>query len=779
MARTSRKIHDVGGDFLKESRMTATTATGTPAAGTFHSSIVGRADMLDLSQDLGVRFGVDRIMINDRFMIENEKGPNGEEVFGVTNDKFNQIRFVGGEITSSTTGDGSRINMNAQDEYVEVTFYGTGLNILSYNSSAGFRDLRASVDGGAEGSNVYSYGAVPIAGVGYAPNVVVNVATGLALGVHTVKLRQQTNVDILIYGFEVLNEDTTLVVTKGDYYKNGKLIRNLSNQDVAFDSGWTNEYGTSGSRGGHVVVYMDEDGTIKKDIQWTETTQGNLGSADHSNEEVIARHFVREFGMTLANDFNSLTGTLAGDKMYTLADGSTALVGDGVIMNNPYHWGITFDNTVGHSLTIYFVGTGLDIGVTGDTATAYGGNLTISVDGTAIATNVGEQTLFGTTEVNKTYPIVSGLPYGTHSVKIEIAATGGNHVTISDFYIYGPKKPEIEDSSVELASYFLMADFVANSVANIQNSSVGVLMKCPEMETNFGEGTTGTANWTIGTDIAVRGGKNLASDRLNAVIEFTFFGSGFDLRFDAGSNRSSDITVSLNGTTLTAANFATASFSTYGTGVAFNTGTGSLDQNDAGASNGSGFVCSGLPLGLYTIRLNNNVASSYVEVASFDIITPIHVPKINGPHIIQNNLRVGSQALKDQRKFESIKDKKMTVHGKAINASLSTTSVNFLTMDEMQGTIHVEEDCELDVMFFTLVRNSVVGAYLYFYLYMDGRFIHAEEPNPGEAGNSLPYTTHARIPVKAGTHHLQILWKTNTGTISAFSTHRKMIISEV
>ena len=105
--------------------MTATTATGTPAAGTFHSTVVGRASISDLSQNLKVQMGPERNVIPNLYQLQNEFGPNGEPVFGVVNDTLGQVRFVGNWSMIFGSAGQYTYNGNLSGFYVEITLYGT------------------------------------------------------------------------------------------------------------------------------------------------------------------------------------------------------------------------------------------------------------------------------------------------------------------------------------------------------------------------------------------------------------------------------------------------------------------------------------------------------------------------------------------------------------------------------------------------------------------------------------------------------------------------------
>ena len=60
-----------------------------------HTTIQNRAQIIDITNDLSVVGPTKRLVTQQSYRIQDEIGPNGELVFGVLGDKFNQIRFVG------------------------------------------------------------------------------------------------------------------------------------------------------------------------------------------------------------------------------------------------------------------------------------------------------------------------------------------------------------------------------------------------------------------------------------------------------------------------------------------------------------------------------------------------------------------------------------------------------------------------------------------------------------------------------------------------------------
>jgi hypothetical protein len=57
-----------------------TATTGTPSVGQFRSTILGRASIPNITADVRASFGVERIMIQQGYLIQNEFGPSGEPV---------------------------------------------------------------------------------------------------------------------------------------------------------------------------------------------------------------------------------------------------------------------------------------------------------------------------------------------------------------------------------------------------------------------------------------------------------------------------------------------------------------------------------------------------------------------------------------------------------------------------------------------------------------------------------------------------------------------------
>lgn len=743
-----------------------------------NTQIVNRAQIIDLSQDLNARMGVNRIQTQQLARVQNEFGPNGEPVFRVVNDRFDQLRFVGNWTNYNANG-GAGFQTSSSTDFCEITFYGTGLNLLGFFNSS--TNITASVNGGAPSANI-----VPFTGSGvltfrnYAANQIVNAVSNLTPGLHTVRLNFVTSSGQVFFGFEILNETQNLRIRPGLQLVKGKA-RTLSVEDQeAFSSGF--ELGTLGTRGGRVVVYQKADGSIAKAVTPTDATQLNLASANHANEEVVRVYNFREFGANRADDFSTLAAT-ASNRAFTLDDGTTTLVGlsAGVTSFSSIESLVAADSAATTDYTFTFVGTGLDVTLF-ELGSATTKVTNVFIDGT----NVGQinKVLDGRSKVVK---IVSGLPYGTHTVRFNIPAAAGQSSphNIQNFIVYQPKTPSIPAGAKAIAAYNDMADFAANTTAGVDTIATGVLRKTSLRELVYVNGTGGTSDWastlTVGTFI---NGTQVASDRLNAYVEYTFFGTGFESRFAAASNRSANITVSLqslstSGSLLaaTTSNFPTLASSVYGTGVTFNSGTGVLDQNDAATTSGSGLRISNLPLGLWKVRFNNNAAGSFLSLDAIDIITPIHSPKSNLYSAAQNTLPIGSQAIEDLRKLkplEQVTDQKAVSQAVGVQSGPSTSSTAFVPCPDMSVT-HFSKTGRLKVSWSLAGQTVTNGARLV--VYLNGQAVSPEASFNTSTGAINAGSVAVFCPL--GINKIDLYWRMlGAGTVTAFGLERILTVED-
>jgi len=741
------------------------------------TTVVKRALMTDLANDLLPRFGVDRVMTQAIQEVQGESGPNGERVFKPINDQHDAVRLSSGssEWLQSIDSNGQHPFINVSGT-IEISFYGTGLNLITgyYTGSLSF-DIRATIDGGSEGANFMPASTTSgiLGGRNYNSNQIINVASNLSLGLHTIKLRiVSLSTTFILFGYEVLNTNSTLQLLPGRSYLGGKRLYKAAASTDAYNSNF--ESGTLGTKGGHVVVYQKSDGTVAKAVQPTNASQANLTSADHTNESVIRTINYREFGAGRSDDFSSASGTVA-PRAFTLDDGTTTLVHNnaaGSLIN-----GVDVLQLPGNTnfLTLTFVGTGLDI-IETDSAAGGSDSYTVSIDG---ATGLSMATA-GLTTV-RVVKICSGLPYGTHTVKVTRVTAATFALCVKEFIIYGPSKPSLPSGAIELADYYLMADYIANTTAGLDTIPTGVIRKSNVREMLYANGTGGSTDWTIGgpTPSSYASGFETFSDRLNAFFEYTFLGFGFEFRFASTASRSSNISVTLNGLAATVANFPSLVSSVYGTGVTFSAGV--LDQNDASTTVGAGFRLSGLPFGKYTVRFNNNSASSYLHTNLIDIITPVHSPKINQPGDLQNVLPVGSCAIGDSRKFSSTSVKTLANWAQAIGIASgpTTTSTSFVPVPDLSVTIKTSGNPVVLNYYVRLVADAAARN-MQTAFYVDGVQVGSTKAIDTASANFDAFNTdNIIVALAAGTHKIDVYWLTTAGTATAKGISRNLTAREI
>lgn len=572
----------------------------------------------DPSKTLKPAMGIERVMIKTITQKQDEVGSNGESVFEIDS-KDSRIRLVGNRwsVDSGSDVNGTKAQSNNINDYVEVTFYGTGLNILTHLNTTN-NTLQASVDGGAATTILTGANSDVLNNRNYLHNAVVNAASNLTLGTHTVRITLTAGTFFIISGVEILNLSsvTNIVAPKGAVIANGNKYNIGTDQAFAYATGFDGNPSLNG-RGGKVVVYATPEGRVGKVIQQANGTQLNLASADHTNEEVIRQYNFREFGASRADDFNTLTGLVATSRTFTLDDGVTTLnmvtgASGGIGFNTPKEAIQAAPTATTNFITLTFIGTGLDIVGVGDGTSR---NYDIVVNNT----NVGNLVLNAGIAA-RALKVVSGLPYGTHTVRF--VNTGGSF-GIADFIVYGPKTPTLPDNAVKIAEYNLMATYQVAATANVMSNSTGVMAKHNTKEMIYINGTGGSQDWTLTINVPQsRSGFTIDTNRSGAYVEYTFWGTGFDLRPNTDPSISGASTLSLNGLTLNSTNFPTATSSVVGSAT-FALGTGIMTQS-AATSSGNIISVRNLPLGLYRFRQTANSAA-FIQFGGIDIITPIHI----------------------------------------------------------------------------------------------------------------------------------------------------------
>jgi len=727
-----------------DSTITATTTTGTPAAGTFYSTITNRASMADLSQNLKARMGVERIPSQSIFQIQNEYGPNGETVSGLINDTFGQVRFVGNWTNSGATTSGLYILPSTSgSDYIEVTFYGTGLNCLFAIGSAA-ATITVATDGGAAGANIWSSSfSNVLSGRNYASDGIIKAVSGLTLGIHTVKINFTSAVQIGVQGFEFLNESSNITVSPGVGYVQGKKYTTSAQSTFAYNAIAT------GTRGGRVLVYQNGDGSIGSAWQAVNTSSALLTSADHTNEEVAKTYFPREFGAGRTDDFSRVSGSQVA--AFTLDDGTTTLSSTGCNFS-----AINGYDALGHSASsqshiLTFVGTGLDIQYTA--SSLVGASFTYAIDGSTAAA------ITLPTSGTQIVKVVSGLPYGSHTFKLTLTAVTSGLGGIVKFMVYQPKKPSLPSGTVEIADYNVMANFSTSALTdNTANGALilaqGTLYKSIAREFVY----TG-ANWTIQSSTTYPSGWDTSTSTNNSQpASYTFFGTGAVLTVENSVGGTFSVQVSVDG-------------SLYATATALqnmsNGGGGTYTTTTATGLIPGRISISGLSLGIHTITIQRSAGTGSFFFPDIQLIVPIHSYKPNVYADLQNTLNIGSNSISDNRKSTPVKDALPAVkawsQAVGVTATPTTTSTTAIPVPDLSCTIKTNGG-PLDISYSAVVSNSGgAGDSVNLQVYVDGVAVgNSKASAVGTAGSTI--TDSFIVQVAPGYHKVDLYWFVNTST---------------
>jgi len=734
------------------------------------TTVVKRALMTDLANDLLPRFGVDRVMTQTTQEVQGESGPAGERVFKPINDQHDAVRIVVGSIGLLNNSSGQQIFLDPSG-FVEISFYGTGLNLLHFTDTNA-RSLTVTTDGvlGATITLSSATNSTVLAGRNYSMSCVSNIVSGLALGFHTVKLIVVNQ--IIFSGYEVLNTNSTLQLLPGRSYLGGKRLYKAAASTDAYNSNF--ESGTLGTKGGHVVVYQKSDGTVAKAVTPTNASQANLGSTNHTNESLIRSYQWREFGAGLSGDFSLAIGNF-GSAAFTLDDGTTTLTaGANASTNAVQPEGLSALNVSGTFITLTFVGTGLDIIGQSDGATRQFDS--VQIDG---GTSIGALSM-AASALTSVYKVVSGLPYGSHTVKFsQTSATFSP--AIYQFVIYGPAKPAIPSGAIELADYYLLGDYAIGSSSAINFVSSGIIRKVSTRE-QFYSGT-----WTIDVPppnpSAFDNGYQVYTSTSTSFVEHTFLGFGCEFRGYVSNGHAVNMTFLMNGLAFDAGSNIGSTSSLLATGV-----TG-LSLSAAGVLTGTAAGSGEIIVRIFSstfairkLRATQNGATISPGFISIDTITPVHSPKINQPGDLQNTLPIGSCAIGDSRKFSSTLVKTLANWVQAIGVSVtpSTTSTVAIPMHDMSVTIKTSGN-PIQISYAATVRNNTsAGNNVALRVYVDGIAVGTQKyMDAPVAGYSITVSDCFIIPCSAGVHKVDLYWYTNAGTAASPSNQRSLTVTEI
>ena len=164
------------------------------------TSIENRAQV---SNSLKPIMGNERIIINSLNRLTSEFGPNGEPAWE-TDKQDARIRFAGPNWVAFYDSAGQYIHCGQSlgTSFMEVTFYGTGLNLMFAKIAVGTSyTLATELDGVSIGNTIADQSTVnPLRNTNYKANGTVNVVKDLPLDWHSVKIFNESGRQIPIIG---------------------------------------------------------------------------------------------------------------------------------------------------------------------------------------------------------------------------------------------------------------------------------------------------------------------------------------------------------------------------------------------------------------------------------------------------------------------------------------------------------------------------------------------------------------------------------------------------
>lgn len=724
-----------------------------------YTTVVNRAKIPDLTNDFKLITPSDRIYIQEVYQQFKESGASGQNVFSPVGDTRNLVRFIG-TWSNSISSTGMRVESSTVNDLVEITFYGTGLNLLIYGGVS--TDLRLSVDGGSYGgSSIIATNSNVLNGGLHAPYTILPVTSGLSLGIHTVSLKVNSAAALPVAGYEVLNESTTLRLNPGIAYKNGVKIRSTAAQTFAYNTGVT------GTRGGRMLIGVDSTGTITRAFTAVDATTKYLTNTDHTNEEMLRSFYPREFGGadSTGADFSFGSG---GARRFNLDDASTTLMGSGtsgasVLAVNGVQ-SVVHDGT-GDYITIYFTGTGLDISRSDDVAnTTPSTTWQVYVDGVSqgYLNNVGSLAF-------RTEKIVSGLPYGKHTVTI-LRNSGATHsMGIQAFHVYQPIKPALSSDSVEIAEYCVVADysftastFGTTSYPDYAATSQGVLGKTARREFNY------AGTWTSVASSGYAYGYRLTSSTVSDYVELTFMGTGVE--FLSTYTTSGSWTVKIDGVAYTGA-------ATVATGNGSGTWTPGTSTWAMTGTRGARLSITGLTYGKHTVRLTIAAASGALQFQGYEIITPMHMTKTVGPLVRQNVNTISNATSNDLRRTFPAKAEDTVRTNKAIGFLVDPTyaSSTITPMYEMMTSFEVK-DKPVKITFSACIGGPTSFS-AFVYLYVDG-IPYPEVTIRTGSQSATPFHFTTKLQLSPGWHNIVVHMNVNGGTMTMDNIRRQLIVED-
>ena len=638
---------------------------------------------------IGAHFGSQRYKFKSLQILEQETATHGKDVASVDGREWMRTcGKIGGNsdpvyFRYDSHGSSIMLYRNGTGFY-EITGYFNDVNFLNY--TAANRGIQYYLDGGsANGTDLGTTSSgTPLNARYVDAGSLVNLGLSTSLGIHTIKIKSSTSDDTIIYGIELIAQDTAsdarrseIKIPKQNVVSFGKKFE-VGSDDLDnavhphYDPFTTMSYGGSGTtasalanlidtatslgmdnwkaggdnfhrpwNGGRVIKWVDSDGTIKTSVTMMPPNAQNIGTTESnpvSNTEVIAgtNGETINFDTTTTANATPLHEVAKTFHVREFGNGSAnAGTNAGSYRDASMLSGTKNDiaYTMDDGLTSLICH---DVHISSNNFVCYenGDYWYLHFIGTGITFKSG-------TWGAGTYNIAQNLPYGTHVLKcyrdsdahpiltidaIDVQGSSdiGTYGNANEVSFYQPKRPPIPEDCVVLADYMLMADFVPQTGRGVVSISKGV-RRVNSSRDIFYNGSSTSFGQASTYAVTEQFGFDAAIQNGPPTFQLPYFGTGNIVHFRGNSgDRATEITYSINGNAVTDANFTGISrLSSSSNGITFDA-DGTYGQNVGSQVHNIAGVKGGIPLGSNIIKNSTTESSKYLGVDGIDIASPIH-----------------------------------------------------------------------------------------------------------------------------------------------------------
>ena len=610
----------------------------------YYTEIAGSKPIHD--PRIGAHFGSQRHKFKSLQILEQETATHGVDVASVDGREW--IR-TSGKIGGSSDpvyyrydAHGTSIMLYRNGTgFFEITGYFNDVNFLNY--TAANRGIQYYLDGGSANGTHLGTASVgtPLNSRYVDTGSLVNLGLSTNLGIHTIKIKSSTSDDTIIYGIELIAQDTSNrnniqipsqnVVSYGKKFNvsaegssghhynpfNGYTATSSFSSVVDVDTSlgleaWkhTDNNYYPPVNGGRIVKWVDSSGTIKTSVTLMPPNATGIGSFSSNPRDPNYGSWSSQYQPTFKNETERQLHEVA--KTYYARD-----FGNGGANHDPAPYkdatSMNVDSNATHDIA-YVMDDGLT-SISANDVTHHGGgsqNPKVAL-GPASGTQYIYITFIGTgfswTDADGTINnTAQNLPYGTHIAKINRSdysisidgvsihtVSSGDTFALLEVSFFQPKKPPIPEDACILSDFMLMADYVPQTSGTAPFISKGVRRNNGSRDLFYDTSTGGTY---FSLNVGHSGGFQIGASASQSADVFQANLPAFATRIDSvGYGDRRQIFVD-------------------GGSAETQTVNGSAQDAVAKMSNAQ-------TLGLYTFK-SKNKASTDGTVSAIDVATPIH-----------------------------------------------------------------------------------------------------------------------------------------------------------